>query len=468
MVLGWLLFGRYAGILAGLILVSSAQFLHEHVGRAAEMEPETSFFYVASMLCIWMARRDGRWLCPLAGAVGLLVMTKGPVVVPVLVVGAAFLALSRPRPRITLTVALASALILAAITLPWHLRQAAVHGDLFTRSYFGTHIWGRFIGRGSDGTTGWVVGITPKPGLWYYGSVVFASMFPWSLLLGPALAAGVWEAAKLRSAQARLVLLWVAAFGLAIGVSTGKLAWYAVPLLPAFSILAAHFAMTMKRTMTPWLFAGLVAAVLVASVLFVPSPDYHPYARHSAAWPEQDPNIVPLWRNDADVLGGAASLAPAVVTLALVAVALGAVFIRRRSTLAQRARSGVWLALLASLGFSGAYGAMLPLEGAERKRDIVVCLEAVETAGVRPEQIALVGSDARRFWDRAVDATYIYNFMGGKIPVRGDLDRVSSDRSFLKSGTLILADADLAKRMSALGFGPPLWRGRQIDAYYQP
>jgi 4-amino-4-deoxy-L-arabinose transferase-like glycosyltransferase len=468
MLFGRLLFDRATGLLAGLVLLSSTQFIHEHAGRAAEMEPETTFLYVASMTCIWLARRDGRWLAALGAALGLLVMTKGPLIVPILAVAALFLATSRPRPRVPLPVALLGAAILLVIALPWHIYQASVHGDMFWKTYLGTHIWGRFLGRAPDGIPGALAGITPRPALSYYGLVVFSSMFPWSVLLVPALFGGLWEALKRHSAAARLIFLWVVLFGLTIGISKGKLAWYAVPLLPAFAILIARFALRLADLRPRWLFLAVVIGAMAVSVLYLPSPLYHPYARHSAAWPDQDSNIVATVAALRSHTATSRSLVPGFVTLALVAGAAGSLMFRAGSCPAGRAPRMAVAALLVSLGFSGLYDVALPLKGVENRREVVRCLDAVRAAGIRPERVALVGQQARTMWSRAVDTVYIYDFAGGKTPIRGNLTDTPRDSMFTSSGTLILADAKLHNRLSALGLGPPIWDGPQLEAFYSP
>jgi 4-amino-4-deoxy-L-arabinose transferase-like glycosyltransferase len=469
MLLGWLLFGPATGLVGGLVLMSSAQFIHEHAGRAAEMEPEAAFFFVASMLCVWLARRDGRWLCALAASLGLLVMTKGALAAPVLVVAALFAVVGRPRPRVTLPVALSSALVLLAIALPWHIYQATVHGDVFWKTYLGTHVWGRFLGRAPEGFGDSLVGMKPRPALIYYGRVVFSSMFPWSVLVGPALIGGLWEALKRRSAAAQLLLLWAAVFGLTIGISRGKLPWYAVPLLPAFAILVARFARGLADLRPRWLFFAVVVGALALSVAYLPSPQYHPYARHSVAWPDEDSNIAPTVAALRDHTATWRSLVPGLVTVGLVAgAAVSLVFRAGSSSGRRRPRAAVVAALLASLGFSGLCQVALPLKHAENKREIVLCLDAVRAAGIRPERVALVGQQARALWSRAVDKVHIYNFDGGKNPISGNLTNTPQDSAFLSSGTLILADAELHKRLSALGLGPPLWGGPQLEAFYRP
>jgi len=461
--LGRRLFGSSTGLLAGLILISSTQFVHEHCGRAAEMEPETVFLYVASMACLWLARRDDRWFYGLAASAGTLAMTKGPLFAPVLVIAALFLVTDRPRVHITRRTAFLSTLVFLVIALPWYVHQMFVHGTLFLRFYLGEQIVNRFFGIRQSVVPGAIVGITRQPAIRFYGSVVFHSLFPWSVLLLPTLAYQVREVLRKRSDAARLLLIWIIVFALTIGFSKGKLPWYAIPMLPALAISVACFCRRMVAFQPRWLYFALVAAALVLPLLFLPSHQYDPYSRRAMAWPSEDPDVVAAWTVRPWV---PLSFVPGFLTLLLICVAVWVAVGYRRSPVQGRLRTALWIALLGSFAFSSIYRTVLPLRGVERRIPIARCQDAIRKAGLHPKRVILLGLGPEKSESRAIDYFYMDNLSGGNILAPERTGDLGADSVLQSGGSVVLADSQFGAALAKAGLGMPLLSEEGLTAFY--
>lgn len=467
LLLGRALFGTTVGLLAGTILLSSTQFIHEHCGRTAECEPELTFLYVLSFICLWKALRDGRWLFGLAAGLGLMTLVKGPLVAPLVVVSLLYLLMTPAQNVASPRVVIPAVLLFLAITLPWHIHQVLTHGAVFKRVYLDAHIVGRFTGSPPPDLAATVGGLRSGQHATYYPKVVFLSMFPWSLLLIPALMHLASNVIRRSGSAERLLLLWIAVFGLVITLSRGKLHWYVIPMLPALALCVARFCHALFRLKSGRALVVLAAAAILLSSAFLPSPYYDPYARNATQWLTFDRNLLPVW-----ALRVSASLSwiPLLVTCGLIATLIGwALWCLGRGKSEWDYRGALCRVLVGSLLFSGLYHAALPLRGVENKRELARCACAMQAARIEPEGILIVG---RMIGEHALSRrNYVYLHSltaakGGDVVTRNDIRDAASDPAFVRTGTLILADSHLTPRLSRLHPGAHLWRGRAIDAFY--
>ncbi len=466
LLLGRLIHGTATGLIAGVILVSSPQFIHEHVGRTAEMEPETVFLYVSSMSCLWLAQRSDRWFYVLGGTLGIMALTKGPVILPAFAITALFLIMRKPRMPITPRVVVLAVLIFLAVALPWHIHQLVVHGNLFRRVYLDLQILSRFTGDVPGEAIRTVIGI--KKGFWFgfYPSVIFHSMFPWSLLILPALAYQIRDVLSRPSNAERLLLLWILVFAVTVTSSRGKLPWYAVPMLPALALSVAHFCTRLYRSRPGWLLPGILIGALVLSVLFLPAQEYDPYSRVAVAWPRNEANVIALWDSPGFSL---LTILPGIVTLTLViAVVLILPLVVRPCASIGRGRA-LWIALVGSFLFSGLYQAALPLRHAGHRHEMARCRDAVLARGIHPEHVVLLGELTARTMYRATARFYLYDLTSRyneELVIRKAIRGTPADSVFHRSKTLVLAIHVFREKLSALGLGEPLWSGDRLDAFY--
>jgi 4-amino-4-deoxy-L-arabinose transferase-like glycosyltransferase len=188
-----------AGLVAALTLAATPRMLL--FSRRIIIDIYTAMFVGLTLLCFVMAElepaRRRRWLTAMYVAVGLGMMTKGPVaaVLPALVFAVYLVAAGRVHTlrRMMLPTGI---LIVAVIVLPYYVALYAQHGWEYIATFFLTENLARF----ADG-----VG-APNRGPFFYLPVVFADLyFPWSLLLPLALVLVPWRAGLAGRGWRRLV-----------------------------------------------------------------------------------------------------------------------------------------------------------------------------------------------------------------------------------------------------------------------
>lgn len=139
----------------------------------------------------------------------------------------------------------------ALIALPWFvLAERAQPGML--AYLFGTHQFGRF-----GATT-----FNNAQPVWFYAVALLVLMFPWALVW---LAAGVQRVRQFQSERApawvSLCWIWIVAILGFFSIPNSKLIGYALPVMPAVALLAAHHWQT---HVAPRRWSSVAFAVLVA------------------------------------------------------------------------------------------------------------------------------------------------------------------------------------------------------------
>ena len=186
--------------------------------------------------------RTRRWWMLLAGlAIGVGMLTKGPValVLPALVYLAVRLVMADgllPTRRgwfglRWLDVALA-ALVLLAVSLPWFLAMAEVHGVAYLRRFFVGENLERFATERYNGR---------RP-LWFYAPIIFGGLAPWSslmLLWVPSVGRVLRGVRRLTELEWRLIP-WALVPVLFYTLSVGQQPRYILPVLPPLAVLVAR------------------------------------------------------------------------------------------------------------------------------------------------------------------------------------------------------------------------------------
>ena len=188
-----------AGLVAALTLAATPRMLL--FSRRIIIDMYTAMFAGLTLLCFVMAElepaRRRRWLAAMYVAVGLGVMTKGPVaaVLPAMVVGVYLVVAGRVRTLRRMMLP-SGVLIVAAIVLPYYVALYARNGWAYISTFLLTENLARF----AEG-----VG-APNRGPFFYVPVLFADLyFPWSLLLPLALMLVPWRAGLKGRGWRRLV-----------------------------------------------------------------------------------------------------------------------------------------------------------------------------------------------------------------------------------------------------------------------
>jgi 4-amino-4-deoxy-L-arabinose transferase-like glycosyltransferase len=237
--LGRQAFSVRAGLMAAVTLAATPRMLL--FSRRIIIDIYTAMFLGLTLLCFLMAETDParrrRWLVGMYVAVGLGVLTKGPVAVAVPgLVFLVYLLATRQLGSIRSLMLPAGALIAGAIVVPYYAALYFQEGWDAIASF----LFLENLARYAEG-----VG-APDRGPFFYLPVVFADLyFPWSLLLPAALALVPWRRVGRRTAasssdraNARLLLgLWIVVIVAFFSLSKGQQDLYVLPFVVAGAAL---------------------------------------------------------------------------------------------------------------------------------------------------------------------------------------------------------------------------------------
>lgn len=240
--LGTVLIAPAAGLVSGLVLALSIQFVG--LGRMALTDMPLTFFFSLCLVLFFLADREERVLTArllylgsfIAG--GLSVLAKGPVgVVLTGLIALLYLFLSgRLRAGLSRIPWIYGTLLLLAVILPWYILVNLRSDWLFFRVFIVQHNIQRFIGEVAPG------GQHVEP-FWHYLPLLLAGMYPWSFYTLQAL----WS--PLRETLSRLLrgvreyrsmlfpLVWSLGVLIFFSSARAKLPTYITPALPPLAVL---------------------------------------------------------------------------------------------------------------------------------------------------------------------------------------------------------------------------------------
>jgi 4-amino-4-deoxy-L-arabinose transferase-like glycosyltransferase len=234
--LGSILFDARVGLLAGAVLGVTLQYLFQ--SRLAVFDTVLLAWMLLAFYAFYRAyrlRRRADYLRFFLFA-GLGTLTKGPIglVLPGLV-AAIFMALRGAGARWRDVPWAVGGTLYAAVGLSWYVLQAALHGQAFVRSVFGTYMLGRFFGIVENQANPW----------WLYFPVVLLGGFPWTSFW-PAAARFHWV--RRAADGSLLVMLWCAVTFVFYSLAGTKLPNYILPIYPFAAIgVAALWAPALDR-----------------------------------------------------------------------------------------------------------------------------------------------------------------------------------------------------------------------------
>lgn len=228
--------GMAAGILAPLLLCACGFFVL--TGRFVSFDATFTLFLTSAALCgsRWFARQPERCarrhLDRLCVFTGLAVLVKGPAAL--VLVGLPLVAdtLRSGRPLRQLG-PVRSLLIVGAVVSAWFIPAAAM-APAYIREFIVVHNYERFLGGSSV--------FHPEP-FWFFAPVLVLGLLPWSVFVPQAVTAGLRSAGDGRSFLATYAV-WVVLF---FSLSSGKLATYILPAVPALAILTADWLLGQGR-----------------------------------------------------------------------------------------------------------------------------------------------------------------------------------------------------------------------------
>jgi 4-amino-4-deoxy-L-arabinose transferase-like glycosyltransferase len=261
------LLGPRSGALAGALLLTAFEFAHR--ARRAQLDVMLTLLELIALAAFWRLQsgspRRARDLAAMHGALGLAVLTKGPVglVVPLLVIA---LVLAQERrwkelrgllPPWALALSLGPGIAWIAIALafaPAGTFEEAVVANLFGRFFAGTSHARPFF---------------------YFFYQFPVNFLPWTLLWPLA----GWFATRRvfgrdgdpeRRRAWRFLLTWVGVSFAFFSISSGKRGLYMLPAFPAAALLCADAVaatLTEGRDLPRWLGRALAAAALAIPAL---------------------------------------------------------------------------------------------------------------------------------------------------------------------------------------------------------
>jgi 4-amino-4-deoxy-L-arabinose transferase-like glycosyltransferase len=255
--LGRTLFTRRAALLASGMWLSTFRFVM--YARQGLTDVPVLCFVLAAMLGFTRAAlgADPRWVWMAWAAVGLGVLTKGPIgLLPCLVV-AAWLLVLRDWRSIGRLRWLSGGLLAAGIAAPWYLVEIGLHGRRFIALHFGYEVITRAVSSEFAG---------PIRGPLFYLKILPGEIVPWTLLVGAAVA---WAALTWRRMstddRARFALLAVWSVGVVALFSAAryKLPHYTLPAYPPLLIAAGAFVDAAASGVRGW--SRVQRATLVAT-----------------------------------------------------------------------------------------------------------------------------------------------------------------------------------------------------------
>ena len=242
------LFGKTAGFISGLALLTSFHFLY--YSRLGMLDVACTFFILASLyfyhlgMSALSARRKYMNYALSGLFFGLAVLTKGviglfPLIIIILYQATTIayeLVKWRRLPKTFkgsmygLALTLFTSLI---VFLPWHLKMYQLYGNEFVGAYLGYHVVERATMEVEDKTA---------PLFWYV-TVLKVSMRLWFIALLPAIVFGLYSVLKRTGDRRNLwfVAVWALAVFILLSMARSKLVWYIMPIYPALAIVVGYF-----------------------------------------------------------------------------------------------------------------------------------------------------------------------------------------------------------------------------------
>jgi 4-amino-4-deoxy-L-arabinose transferase-like glycosyltransferase len=232
--IGRALRSRATGALAALLLVTAPRFVF--FARRIFIDIYLALFMTLALACFALAERHPehrrRYLLLMYVALGLGVLTKGPIALVIPAIAAlAWLAAERRLGDILKLMLPAGALVVAVIVVPWYAAIYAQHGWEYIRFFFVDENLGRY----ANPLT------TERSPLFFVFVLLGDILLPWALLVAIPMLTAWRRTAPVDAAGSirRLLWWWVAATLVVFSFSASKEDLYILPAIPAAAVLIA-------------------------------------------------------------------------------------------------------------------------------------------------------------------------------------------------------------------------------------
>ncbi len=284
--LGRQLYGRLAGLGAGLLLLTLYPFL-THGSRQSATDAPLLFCSLLALFCFWSGRRSRAWLVGVGVALGMGLLAKGvAALLPLLIV---FLFCLWDRDLTLLRsgffrVGLIGGMICA---LPWYLYQVVTHGLPFVRTFLWDETLTRLV----------ITYDAPLRPWYFYLESLWGDLFHClPLLLGfPLIRFLSWRPRFSFSLSTRFLLCWLGLSLLVVLSAQTQHSWYLLPVYPPLCLLVAGSGLRLGRRLftavtvppTPALFLQRQAFVGILWCFLLSLPGYINQLPQRLVWVEE-------------------------------------------------------------------------------------------------------------------------------------------------------------------------------------
>jgi len=218
-------------VLAGCLLVVG-------VGRMLLTDPLLDLAVVGAMTAFWESIDLGsaRWRIASAAWLGVGVLAKGPVILILFAIIAAWVFWRQPELRPKFRGGwIAGTAVLIVIVATWYLPAYLIDGNVFVQKFLIEQNVGRFTGGDAAHTIGGVASLS------FYVPILLLGMLPWSVLVPSAFLKTLRDARQENASAPleRYLVAWSSTVFLFFSVSGAKLPHYILPAIPPLAILLA-------------------------------------------------------------------------------------------------------------------------------------------------------------------------------------------------------------------------------------
>ncbi len=213
---------RLPAIFSALIYLTMLPVVRH--GRLAMLDGAVLCFLLLMVWCLLRSRRDWRYCLGIGIGFGLLCLTKG--ILGILLGAIALLFLLWDTPRLLTSWYLWAGVFIGSAPMAlWYAAQWLHYSHSFTREAIVNQSLLRI----------WAPVEQHKGQPWYYLLEILKYTWPWLIFLPQGLGK-TWENRNL--SWAKLVLVWIGLYLLAISLMETKLPWYVLPIYPAIALAA--------------------------------------------------------------------------------------------------------------------------------------------------------------------------------------------------------------------------------------
>jgi 4-amino-4-deoxy-L-arabinose transferase-like glycosyltransferase len=232
-VLGRRLFGTRAGLLGGVVLATSPEFII--LSRAVVHDISLALFFTAALYFFFKAfsaehqRRLNLLL--FYGCAGLAVLAKGPIgiILPGMIIFLFLLLKGRLDFLKQMSMGW-GAVVFLAVAAPWYVLISIKNSDYLSYFFLQQNL-GNFLSKAQSRH--------PRP-FYYYVPALLGAMLPWSFLVPIAIFRPLTAGLKKIDDSALFLICWFAVIFLFFSAASSKLETYILPAFPALAILIAR------------------------------------------------------------------------------------------------------------------------------------------------------------------------------------------------------------------------------------